>query len=156
MSLSRRQFLWTAAASSVYLPALLEAQADLPGPSAIFRHGVASGDPLTDRVILWTRVTPAAGAEEKAIDVRWLVATDEQLTRVVRRGSARTSADRDFTVKVDAGGLKPGRPYFYAFEVAQERSRVGRTKTLPTAVDRLRIAHVCCSNYPAGIGRAHV
>ena len=112
MTLSRRQFLWTAAASSVCFPALLGAQDDARGSSSIFRHGVASGDPLEDRVILWTRVTPAAGAEAKPVDVRWLVATDEGLTRVVRRGSARTSADRDFTVKVDAGGLGAGRPYF--------------------------------------------
>src|SRR4051812_35964295 len=105
MTLSRRQFLWTAAASSVYLPALLDAQADVPGSSAIFRHGVASGDPLTDRVILWTRVTPPAGEDAKPVDVRWLVATDPALTRVVRKGTARTSAERDFTVKVDAGGL---------------------------------------------------
>src|SRR6266540_3064691 len=150
MTLSRRQFLWTAAASSVCLPALLEAQNDAPGSSAIFRHGVASGDPLADRVILWTRVTPAAGAEAKPVDVRWLVAADEGLTKVVRRGTTSTSAARDFTVKVDAGGLDAGRPYFYAFEVRKERSRVGRTKTLPTAVDRVRLAHVCCSNYPAG------
>jgi len=149
MTLSRRQFLWTAAASSVCLPALLEAQNDA-GSASTFRHGVASGDPLKDRVILWTRVTPAAGAEAKPVDVRWIVATDAGLTRIVRRGKTRASADRDFTVKVDAGGLDAGRPYFYAFEVEKERSRVGRTKTLPTAADRLRLAHVCCSNYPAG------
>ena len=146
MTLSRRQFLWTAAASSVCLPGLLEAQADTSVPSPIFRHGVASGDPLADRVILWTRVTPAAGAEAGAVEVRWLVATDEGLTKVVRRGTARTSAARDFTVKVDAGGLDAGRPYFYAFELGKERSRVGRTKTLPSATERVRLAHVCCSN----------
>ncbi len=150
MTLSRRQFLWTAAASSVCLPALIEAQTVPAGASTIFRHGVASGDPLADRVVLWTRVTPAAGAEARPVEVRWLVATDETLTRVVRRGTARTSAERDFTVKVDVGGLEAGRPYFYAFEVGKERSRVGRTKTLPAASDRVRLAHVCCSNYPAG------
>ena len=95
-------------------------------------------------------MTPAPGADAKPVDVRWLVAADENLTRVVRRGTVSTSAARDFTVKVDAGGLDAGRPYFYAFEVGQERSRVGRTKTLPRATQRVRLAHVCCSNYPAG------
>ena len=150
MTLSRRQFLWTTAASSVCLPALLDAQTAPSNASSIFRHGVASGDPLADRVILWTRVTPANGATAKEIDVQWLVATDERMTRVVRRGTARTSAARDFTVKVDAGGLDEGRPYFYAFEAGGDRSRVGRTKTLPRATDRVLLALVCCSNYPAG------
>ena len=150
MTLSRRQFLWTTAASSVCLPALRDAQTAPSNASSIFRHGVASGDPLADRVVLWTRVTPAAGADAKPVDVRWLVATDERMTRVVRRGIARTSAARDFTVKVDAGGLDEGRPYFYAFEAGGDRSRVGRTKTLPRATDRVLLALVCCSNYPAG------
>jgi alkaline phosphatase D len=150
MSLSRRQFLWTAAASSVCLPALLEAQRTPTDSSAVFRHGVASGDPLDDRVILWTRVTPAASATARDVDVRWLVATDEQMTRVVRRGTARTSAARDFTVKADVGGLDAGRTYFYTFEMAGERSRIGRTKTLPKTADRVQLGLVCCSNYPAG------
>jgi len=150
MTLSRRQFLWTTAASSVCLPALLKAQAAPSNASSVFRHGVASGDPLNDRVILWTRVTLPADPGAREVEVRWLVATDERMTRVVRRGTLRTSAARDFTVKVDAGGLDEGRPYFYAFEAGGERSRVGRTKTLPRAADRVRLALACCSNYPAG------
>ena len=150
MTLSRRQFLWTAAASSVCLPALIDAQAEVGQATTTFRHGVASGDPLHDRVILWTRVTPPADAAAGTIDLRWVVADDERLTKVVRRGTASTSAARDFTVKVDAGGLRPGRQYFYAFESGHQRSDVGRTKTLPAATDRVRLAHVCCSNYPAG------
>ena len=75
---------------------------------ALFRHGVASGDPLTDRVILWTRVTPPAPQRRQPVDVRWQIATDERLSNVVARGTAQASAERDFTVKVDAGGLAPG------------------------------------------------
>jgi alkaline phosphatase D len=109
---------------------------------------VASGDPLTDRVILWTRVTPAdVGA---VVDVDWQVASDAALTQVVGRGTARTTAERDFTVKVDAGALQPGRSYYYAFQVGGDRSPVGRTRTLPAAVDQVRLASACCSNYPAG------
>ncbi|MBI4264154.1 MAG: alkaline phosphatase D family protein [Acidobacteria bacterium] len=146
--LTRRQFLWSAAASAVALPGALEAQTASTSSPGLFRHGVASGDPLTDRVVLWTRVTPRASAP---VDVRWRIATDAALEQAVASGTVPTAADRDFTVKVDAGGLQPGRRYFYAFEVGGERSPVGQTKTLPSgAVDRLRLASVCCSNYPAG------
>src|SRR5688572_1585503 len=158
MSLTRRQFLWSAAATaalgaprlSEVWSAALHAQAS-PESAGRFRHGVASGDPLDDRVILWTRVTPPDEAAAAAIDVRWRVATDEGISQVVAEGTARTSRDRDFTVKVDAGGLQPGRPYYYAFEAGGDRSPVGRTRTLPAgAVDRVRLASLCCSNYPAG------
>jgi alkaline phosphatase D len=109
---------------------------------------VASGDPLADRVILWTRVTPSDG---RAVDVRWRIASDERLSQVVAQGSVRTSVERDFTVKVDAGGLQAGRPYYFAFEAGGDRSPVGRTRTLPSGpVDRVRLASLCCSNYPAG------
>jgi len=54
-------------------------------------------------------------------------------------------------VKVDAGGLRPGRIYYYAFDAAGERSTIGRTRTLPQDdVSRLRLASISCSNYPAG------
>jgi alkaline phosphatase D len=148
VSLTRRQFIWTSAASLTGLASRrLDAQ-NAATAAGMFRHGVASGDPLADRVILWTRVTPADG--RAAVDLDWRIATDPGLGEVIARGSARTGAERDFTVKVDAGGLQPGRPYYYAFETAGERSPIGRTKTLPVAADRVRLASVCCSNYPAG------
>ena len=157
MALTRRQFLWSAAAAAALRhPASREAWADglqaqaggesAPGP---FRHGVASGDPQADRIVLWTRVTPADEATA-VVEVRWRLATDETLAQVVAQGTARTSSDRDFTVKVDAGGLRPGRPYYYAFETGGARSPVGRTRTLPTGTERIRLASVCCSNYPSG------
>jgi alkaline phosphatase D len=65
------------------------------GSDAVFRHGVASGDPLRDRVVLWTRVTP--GAPDAAVDVGWMVARDARMTRVIATGSVRTSAARDYT-----------------------------------------------------------
>ena len=131
---------------------MLHAQTGAGTSSGFFRHGVASGDPLVDRVILWTRVTPAeGGAATRAIDVRWRVARDPAFRQAVAQGTMRTSGERDFTVKVDAAGLQPGRPYYYAFDTGGEQSPVGRTRTLPDgAVDRLRLAAVCCSNYPAG------
>lgn len=148
VSLTRRAFIWTSAASLVGLGSRAARAQTMAGASGLFRHGVASGDPLADRVILWTRVTPAEAGG--SIDVEWRVAADPALGQVVARGTARATAERDFTVKVDAGGLQPGRPYYYAFETGGERSPIGRTKTLPAAADRVRLAAVCCSNYPAG------
>jgi alkaline phosphatase D len=149
VKLSRRDFLVATAACAAAVPAALRAQRS--SPDRVFRHGVASGDPLTDRVILWTRTTPGTGAARDTIRVRWRIADDERLTRIVAQGTASTSPGRDFTVKVDASGLQPGRTYFYAFDALGEQSPVGRTKTLPgSGADRLRLASVSCSNYPAG------
>ena len=156
MSLTRRQFLWTAAAGTLSSPRLLEAwsaalsaHASPDRPAGPFRHGVASGDPLTTQVVLWTRVTPPESAAG-SIEIAWQIALDERMSQVVARGTARTDSDRDFTVKVDAGGLQPGRPYFYVFEAGGTRSPLGRTRTLPAFGDRVRLASVCCSNYPSG------
>jgi alkaline phosphatase D len=119
---------------------------------ARFAHGVASGDPLADRVILWTRVEPHGDR----VDVAWRVATDPALRDVVARGTAATDAARDFTVKVDAAGLAPGHTYYYGFEAGGEQSPVGRTRTLPVgAVGRLRLASCCCANYPHGYYNAY-
>ncbi len=113
----------------------------------LFRHGVASGDPLADRVIIWTRVTTSASRAS----VRWRLGTDPQLSRVVAQGTVDTSALRDFTVKVDVSGLGPGREYYYAFDTEGDTSPTGRTRTLPEdTVPRVRLAVVSCSNYPAG------
>ena len=149
--LSRRAFLWTTAASSLAWPILAREQREIAAGGGRFQHGVASGDPLTDRVIAWTRVTPSDPTTIQAIDVRWRVATDPDLRRVVARGAARTDASCDYTVKVDVEGLSPGVTYYYAFDAAGEQSPVGRTKTLPRGdVGRFRLALVSCSNYPAG------
>jgi len=113
-----------------------------------FYHGVASGDPLQDRVIIWTRVTPD---EEGIIDVNWIMATDVELTNVVASGSTTTDADADYTVKIDATGLIAGTTYYYQFEALGAKSMIGRTRTAPTGgVDKLRFAVVSCSNYQAG------
>jgi alkaline phosphatase D len=150
--ISRRDFLVTTAASAALLPFSLRAQTAAPDTGRIFRHSVASGDPLTDRVMLWTRVTPPPTRSSTGpIDVRWRIASDEKLAQVVATGTASAAAERDFTVKVDAGRLQPGRTYYYSFDVAGEQSPVGRTRTLPArGAERLRLASVSCSNYPAG------
>jgi alkaline phosphatase D len=153
MSITRREFIQTATASAAAIPLAIRAQQSAAdSASRLFRHGVASGDPLTDRVMLWTRVSPPETRSATApIEVAWQIASDEGLTQVVARGTAPAAEERDYTVKVDAGGLRPGRVYYYAFTTGGERSLIGRTKTLPDRGNsRLRIASVSCSNYPAG------
>lgn len=123
-------------------------------PAPLFQHGVASGDPLADRVILWTRVTPRSLRE--AMPVRWEVALDPAFEQVVRRGLFRTDAERDFTVKVDAIGLRAGTTYYYRFIAAGSSSPIGRTRTLPRgATGRLRIAFASCANLAAGYFNAY-
>lgn len=115
-----------------------------------FRHGVASGDPLPDRVILWTRVTPDGG-DGDPVDAGWVVARDPALADVVASGSARAALDRDFTVHVDADGLEPATTYHYGFEALGRRSPVGRTRTAPAGpCERLRIAVTSCAKFTAG------
>jgi alkaline phosphatase D len=118
-----------------------------PSPSP-FVHGVASGDPLADRVVLWTRVELTADRDE---DIEWMIAEDPALAQVVASGVAPCSAARDHTVKVDAGGLAPGRTYHYGFRLGVHHSPVGRTRTLPVGpTERVRLAAVSCANYPTG------
>ncbi|MEO8280562.1 MAG: alkaline phosphatase D family protein [Ideonella sp.] len=117
-------------------------------PEGTFGHGVASGDPLADRVILWTRVTPStAGSAE----VSWEVSADALFAGVVASGIVSTSQARDYTVHVDAVGLQPGTTYYYRFRYLDEQSSVGRTKTLAAgAVTQVRLAVLTCAAYPVG------
>jgi len=117
---------------------------------ASFTHGVASGDPLADGVMLWTRAAPESG-DGGAVDVAWEVATDAGFENLVRSGKAKAVGEHDFTIKVDVRGLLPGQPYYYRFRTAGSYSAVGVTRTLPEgSVDAVRMAVVSCANYPAG------
>ncbi len=125
------------------------------GGRGTFEHGVASGDPLTDRVIIWTRVTPPVGRSDREITVEWQVATDVLFEDIVVQDEGTTDASRDFTVKVDAAGLQPNTTYYYRFIVGRRESPIGTTKTLPEDdVDQVKLVVFSCSNYPAG--RFHV
>ena len=123
-----------------------------------FLHGVASGDPMSDRVILWTRVTPSPDAIPgsgvgPATDVRWEVATDPGFGNIVQSGNKTTTADSDHTVKVDCNELSPDSWYYYRFRVGDQVSPVGRTRTVPNdgaMPGRARFALVSCSNWEAG------
>jgi alkaline phosphatase D len=132
------------------------ASAATPAPG--FVHGVASGDPLPDRVIIWTRFTPTAdalpgSAAGPAVPVTWQVATDAGFATLVRSGTVTAGPETDHTVKVDVTGLRPGTGYFYRFTGLGIVSPVGRTRTAPAAdadIARLRFGVVSCSNWEAG------
>ncbi len=144
--LTRRSFVSAAAAAAVTSSV---ARAHRP-QRGMFRHGVASGDPLHDRVILWTRVTPADPHDE--VEVKWQIARDPAMRRIIDGGRAHTNIFRDFTVKVDVDRLEPGRTYYYQFSVAGDPSPIGRTRTTPLGrVDAARLALASCSNLPAGL-----
>ncbi|MDD3762565.1 MAG: alkaline phosphatase D family protein [Nevskiales bacterium] len=118
-----------------------------------FRHGVASGDPLADRVMLWTRVS---GVASGSVTVDYAVYADPELSVRVSGGTFVTDAARDYTVKVDAAGLMPATTYYYRFSVDGVRSPAGRTRTAPaTATDRLRVGVVSCSSLAHGYFNAY-
>ncbi len=123
-----------------------------------FAHGVASGDPLSDRVMLWTRITeiiPSAAS----IPVSWQVSSSPTMTPVLKSGTQSTTADRDWTVKVDVVGLAPASTYYYRFSALGAQSITGRTRTAPAAaVDNIRFAIAACSSYWSSTwsGYAHI
>jgi alkaline phosphatase D len=123
--------------------------ADRPGVG-VFRHGVASGDPLMDRVVLWTRVTASL-----PVMVEWTLARDEGLLDVVASGVADATSDGDGTVHVDATGLDPATTYHYGFRTLGASSPIGRTRTLPTVTDHVRFAVVSCAKFNAGFFNAY-
>jgi len=123
---------------------------------APFYHGVASGDPLEDRVIIWTRVTPEE-MDNEPIEVQWYVATDLNFDNIVQSGGFTTGPERDYTVKVDVTGLESGTTYYYAFSALGANSLIGKTKTTPTAdeADHLKFGVVSCSNFQHGYFNAY-
>lgn len=156
---TRRTFLGTTAAAGAAMTAsaasAMNAEDEVSQASGgtVFRHGVASGDPLADRVILWTRIS---GAAETAVPVRWVIALDPELKKIVNQGLVTALPQRDHTVKVDALGLEPGRTYYYRFDAGDQISPLGRTRTLPeNVVAQLKFAVVSCSNLPFGYFNAY-
>lgn len=150
MKLTRRSALTSLAVTTA---AAGSAHAESPQFEASFKHGVASGDPTASAVVIWTRVSTNSGG---AVPVEWMVATDRAMKRVVRSGSAMAFPSRDYTVKADATGLKPGMTYYYAFTANAVMSPVGKTKTAPIGkIKALNVALVSCSNYPAGYFNAY-
>ena len=159
---NRRSFIAGAAGLAAFRPRLGRALQGYP-----FSLGIASGCPRPDGVVLWTRVAPGplspdpnrpGGMPPDPVPVRWEVAEDEQMQRVVQSGSATAEQPSAHSVHVEVRGLLPDRVYFYRFTAAGEASPIGRTRTAPAAGaanDRLRFAFVSCSNYELGFFSAY-
>lgn len=117
---------------------------------APFYHGVASGDPLADRVIIWTRYTPDSLQSGQQI-VEWKIAEDTLFNTGLQSGVVITDETMDYTVKVDPTGLSPNTTYYYQFKANNQVSVIGRTRTATSGdCDSLRFAVVSCANYEAG------
>ena len=150
--LNRRQMLALLAATAGATAAFSPEADQLSTQQTRFKHGVASGDPASDSVVLWTRITTST----ESVQVQWELATDAAFFDIVSSGETTATASADYTVKVIPGDLTPGQNYYYRFMSGEEISPVGRTKTLPTgALDRLAIALVSCSNYAFGYFNAY-
>lgn len=118
-------------------------------PPARFTHGVASGDPTADRLVIWTRALPWEGGGP--VQVVYEVSDRPDFRRLIGAGTATTHAGRDHTVKVDVGGLRPGVQWFYRFRAGQAVSPTGRGRTLPArGVEQVRLAVLSCASYPSG------
>lgn len=118
-----------------------------------FPYGVASGDPLPDRVILWTALAnlPNSGIHKLTLEI----ATDSSFQQITQSKEIETSSEKGYTCKVDAEGLKPGNTYFYRFQYKDQYSPVGRTQTAAIDRDLIKLAVVSCSNFQHGFFTAY-
>lgn len=114
-----------------------------------FLHGVASGDPQSDRLIIWTRVTPELS--NASLNVEWQISSTVDFKTILQKNTVSTSATADFTVKVDVSKLSPATTYYYRFICNGVTSAIGHGKTLAIGtIDKVKLAVCSCSNYPAG------
>ncbi|MUG95194.1 alkaline phosphatase [Scytonema sp. UIC 10036] len=127
-----------------------------------FSLGVASGDPLPDSVVLWTRLAPdplnGGGMPSANVPVQWQIAADENMRQVVYRGTEMAVPKFGHSVHVEVGGLQPARWYWYQFKVGNEVSQIGRTRTTPKKRDRVkrfRFAFASCQNWEEGFYTAY-
>lgn len=163
ISPDRRRFLTAgaavlgaAASAQLWLPGTARAaEADLP--DGVFSLGIASGDPLPDGIVLWTRLAPdplnGGGMPDSAVPVEWEMAEDERFRKPVRRGVAQARPEYGHSVHVDVRGLRPDRSYWYRFRTSGQISPIGRTRTAPHPHSRggsLRVALASCQNWQHG------
>jgi len=161
--MTRRQWLLGSALSGLSLgatacnpnkgPLLSASSTQLNGT---FAHGIASGDPRADAVILWTRVTPDQN-NNRPINLSWEISRTKTFSPpLVATGVVIASASSNWTAKVDATGLPSGTPLFYRFKLGDKTSPIGRTKTLPSGdIEKIRFAVVSCSNWQHGYFNAY-
>lgn len=160
--LTRRSFLTGAAAFTAAALLSNRAMGAVSVPPKFsgypFSLGVASGDPLADGFVLWTRLAPrpretGGGMPPEPVKVRWQVAEDEGMTRIVQRGETVANSAWAHSVHVEVAGLRPDRWYWYRFTCGDAASPVGRSRTMPlagVAAERLRFAFASCQKYEVG------
>jgi alkaline phosphatase D len=162
--ISRRRLIAAGAAASGalaagQLTAATASAAPRPGPRRApsadpFTLGIASGDPLTSAVVIWTRLATdplhGGGMGNKDVEVTWQVAEDEKFRRIVHQGTATAQAAFGHSVHVDVPGLLPGRDYWYRFRTGSQLSPVGRTRTTDLVPSKLRVALASCQNWQQG------
>lgn len=127
-----------------------------------FSLGVASGDPLPDGVVLWTRLAPdplnGGGMPQENVPVQWQIAADEKMRQVVFSGTAIATREFAHSIHVEVQGLEPARWYWYQFRVGNEVSPIGRTKTAPAPnahLNQLNFAFVTCQKWEDGFYSAY-
>jgi alkaline phosphatase D len=165
--LDRRRFLhhtWSGVGASLSL-ALLSGRQLFAAPRIgdnPFTLGVASGDPVPDGIVLWTRLAPEpgdpAGLGQRAIPVGWRVALDSGMRQVVARGVAHAPSELAHSVHVEVNGLKAGRDYFYQFDARDEESPIGHFRTAPRHDEMppaFRFAFATCQDWPSGFYTAY-
>src|SRR5207244_5839310 len=158
---SRRELMkiaWTLGAAAIAPPIFTRRTLAQPiFDTYPFTLGVASGDPLPDGVVLWTRLAPkpleGGGMPMANVSVDWEVARDSRFSAVVQKGTTIARPELGHSVHVEVSGLEPAREYWYRFRAGSEISQTGRTRTAPPAgapVDRLRFAVCGCNHYEMG------
>lgn len=126
-----------------------------------FKLGVASGSPLPDGVVLWTRLAPeplnGGGLDPEPISVQWEIASDEAFKKIVKKGEAIAPPQYAHSVHVEANGLEPAKNYWYRFFAGDAVSPVGLTRTAPSrdSHDPLRFSFASCQMYEQGYFTAH-
>ena len=114
-----------------------------------FNHGVASGDPMADRVIVWTRVTPQGNPSSVIVSLE--IAVDADFNNIVLQEVLTALASSDYTLKLDATGLDANTHYYYRFKTNTATSVTGEFSTLAVGqINQAKFAVVSCANYPAG------
>lgn len=123
-----------------------------PYTPSVFQYGVASGDPTSTSVILWSHIS----TDQETAEYRVEVSKSADFSEILSSVDGVTSASDDFTTKVDFTGLEPGEEYYYRFIFDGETSDIGRTKTLPEGdVSQVDLAVFSCANYPGGFFNAY-
>lgn len=156
MKLSRRDFIKisTIAACSLVISTGLSGCSDINNLTNVnFLHGVASGDPLNDKVIIWTRLTPDKSLDE--LKLAYEVSKSSSFSKLTHSGTLITKKTEDYTVKIDLQNLEENTIYYYRFKSNEKTSIIGKTKTLALNPSSVKFAIFSCANYTNGYFNAY-